>query len=63
MIKFIHLMLYKRIIPCQQIMPINHNPKYKNYTFEKALITTEGTQESLKEKERVSARIPILAYP
>ena len=30
---------------------INHNPKYKNYTFEKALITTEGTQEFLKDRE------------
>ncbi len=30
---------------------INHNPKYKNYTFEKALITTEGPQESLKDRE------------
>jgi hypothetical protein len=30
---------------------IDHNPKYKNYTFEKALITTEGTQEPLKDRE------------
>ncbi len=41
----------KRDLDNKTVLFIQHNPKYKNYTFEKALITTEGTQKSLKERE------------
>ena len=50
----------KRDIENKISLFISHNPRYKNYTFEKALITTEGVHQSLKDREFFDYIITIL---
>ncbi len=41
----------KREVDIKTALFISHNKKYKNYTFEKVLLTTERVQKSLKNRE------------